>query len=230
LVKESESNAIDLPEDDPAHIEYLLKYLYTLDIGVAGQGLTTIKLPTQKPRQQAIEVYSDFDAFALFALADRLELVEMKRHWHVALLTKAQNLDVEIKIASGVIMPSDEEKRRLQEKEQSLISFFNHAYDCENPGIDKVRMAAVELLERMPVQYRGSTSQDSFGRSQLMNILGDSIINKPQLGIDIIRALARSRNNQPVLELLKYQSVLDVLVADSQVIVQLVNSLVLSRS
>jgi len=229
LVKESESNVIDLPEDDSAHIEYLLKYLYTLDIGVAGQGLTTTKLSTQKFRLQPIEVYSDFDAFALFALADRLELAEMKRYWHTALLTKAQNLDVEIKIASGV-MPSDEEKKRLQEKAQNLISFFNHAYDCENPGIDKIRMAAVELLERMPAQYRGGTSQGSIGRSQLMDILGDSIINKPQLGIDVIHALARSKNNQPVLELLKYRSMLDMLEADSQVIVQLVNSLVLSRS
>ena len=74
MVEEAEANSIDLPEDDPDHIDYLLRYLYTLDVEVAGMILHGLEVVDQgrdgwnRDPKSKIWTHSDHDAFCTICI------------------------------------------------------------------------------------------------------------------------------------------------------------------
>ena len=100
-------------------------------------------------------------------------------------------------------------------KIKRIVDFTTHCYTCENTGIEHIRTALISFLARCNVRCGNE--------SLLTHMLRNLILQKPQLGVDLIRRLGDK--NLPLMQIMKFNSTQDVLVHDTNIMLAVLNSL-----
>ena len=156
--------------------------------------------------------------FALFAIADKFELAHLRDYWQRTLVDTSRNFTV---YENGMLQHSYDVFRAgtvATTKMERTLDFTKRCYDCENTGIKDVRNGLTLSLSKCAWKCAD-------GKSLLLHMLEGTMLEKPQLALDLVPLLAEQKANQPVLELLKYKAMSELLSDDPKIMIGLVNSL-----
>lgn len=149
-----------MPHDNPLAIEFLLRYLYTLD--------TTHGLPS------ACNVVEINDVFNILTTADKYSLPSLKD----AAQTRILELIKETRSSTvGSTIHPCEHSLVMARCAICLMALIRRAYACELSGVEEIRLTLASLLWYDLLSCIMKTDD----MTQIMN-------EYPQLGIDLVNA------------------------------------------